>query len=66
MICMPDKYVRIALTQEEFDRLLEIVAGQDNEPVVLKLRAKGLSHRAKQIREAAARPTPIKRAAAVR
>ena len=57
---MPDDYVRIALTEDEFARLLEIVKGVD-EPVVLKLRAKALSHRAKQMkREGAARP-PAKR-----
>jgi hypothetical protein len=60
---MPADYVRIALRPEEFDRLLEIVEGLD-EPVVLKLRAKALSVRAKQLRKEG--ETPSKRAALAR
>ena len=45
-------YVRLALTEPEFDRLLEIVTsarlGADD-PVVYKLRAKKLSHEGRQI-----------------
>lgn len=47
-------YVRIALRPEEFERLLEIleIVGQghfDDDPVVLKLRAKALNHQAAQM-----------------
>lgn len=43
-------YVRFALTQGEFARLLEILDDVADEPIVLKLRAKQLSLRAKRMK----------------
>lgn len=48
---MPD-YVRIALSEEEFTRLLEILSDATAEPVVLKLRAKALQYQASQLQKA--------------
>ena len=59
---MPDNYVRIALSEEEFARLLEIL-GKQEDPVVYKLRAKALSHQASKLKKDAARTRPAKKVA---
>ena len=41
-------YVRFALTEREYARLLEVLDHIGDEPVVLKPRAKNLTHRAKR------------------
>lgn len=52
-------YVRLALTEEEFARLLELIADAED-AVAYKLRSKGLALKSRQI---AATETPSKRAA---
>lgn len=42
------EYVRLALTEKEFNRLLELV-GDREDPLVFKLQAKALSHKSKQM-----------------